>query len=200
MDLLLAILNLDSLKEAVGESVLTYPALVAAVSLDSILPVAPGETAMIAAGVLVADGELNVVLIFLAGMAGGMLGDNVSFWLGAVLGPRAGRRLFRSERGQERVDWARRQLERRGGVIILAARFIPGGRTATTFSAGALEMPWRRFLPIDAAAAALWSAYVVLLGYFGGSAFADSLWKPLVGAVLVAILVAATAELLRRLL
>lgn len=128
-----------------------------------------------------------------------MLGDNVSFWLGAVLGPRAGRRLFSSERGEGRVDWARRQLERRGSVIILAARFIPGGRTATTSSAGALEMPWRRFLPIDVAAA-LWSSYVVMLDYFGGSAFADSLWKPLVAALLVAILVAATAELLRRLL
>lgn len=198
MDPALAILSFDALKEAVGDSALTYPAIVAAVALDSFFPVAPGETVVITAGVLVADGQLNIVLVFLAGMLGGLLGDNASYGLGASLGRRAERRLFRSAGARARVEWARRQLDRRGRVILLAARFIPGGRTATTFSAGTLEMPWRRFLAIDAAASALWSAYATALGYFGGSAFAESLWKPLLAAALVAVLVAASAELLRR--
>jgi membrane-associated protein len=83
-------------------------------------------------------------------------------------------------------------------VIIIVARFIPGGRTATTFSAGALEMPWRRFLTIDAVAAVLWATYIALLGYFGGEAFEQSLWKPILAAGLVAAAVTVGAELLRR--
>jgi membrane-associated protein len=74
---------------------------------------------------------------------------------------------------------------------------VPGGRTATTFSAGALAMPWPRFLAIDAAAG-LWATYVALLGYFGGSAFEDSLWKPMLAAAIVATAVTLGAELLRR--
>jgi membrane-associated protein len=198
MDPVLAVLDFDALREAVGGSALTYPAIVAAVALDSVLPVAPGETVVVTAAVLAADGELSVLLVFLAGMLGGVLGDNVTYGLGVTFGRRAERRLFRASKARERVEWARDQLDRRGWPIILAARFIPGGRTATTFSAGTLGMPWRRFLAIDLAAAALWSAYATLLGYLGGTAFAEGLWKPLVAATVVAVLVATGSELLRR--
>jgi len=196
--LLLAITALNALKDAVGESLWTYPAVIAAVGLDSVLPLAPGEAVVITAGVLAADGELNVVLVLAAATLGSFLGDNFCYLLGASLGRRAERRLIRSEHGRARVAWARRQLEERGAAIIIAARFIPGGRTATTFSSGVLEMPWRRFAAIDAVAASLWAGYVTALGYFGGSTFRDSLWKPLVAAGLVALFVSAGAELVRR--
>jgi membrane-associated protein len=198
MNLPLAIAAFEALKSAVGESLWAYPAIVGAVALDSVVPVAPGETLVITAGVLVADDGLNLVLVLVAAALGGFLGDNACYWLGALLGRRAERRLFSSERGQQHVAWARRQLDRRGGPIIVAARFIPGGRTATTFSAGALEMPWRRFATIDAVAASLWACYATTLGYFGGATFRESLWKPLVAASLVAMTVAATAEVVRR--
>ena len=199
MRLPLAIAALDALEKVVGDSLWTFPAIVAAVGIDSVLPVAPGEAVVITAGVLAADGELNVVLVLVSAALGGFLGDNVSYLLGVSLGRPAERRLFRSERGRRRAAWARRQLEERGAAIIIAARFIPGGRTATTFSSGTLEMPWRRFATIDAFAASLWAAYVTALGYFGGSTFEESLWKPLLLAALVAVVVAAGAEGLRRL-
>ncbi len=168
------------------------------VAFDSLLPIAPAEAVVITAGVLTADGELNPFLVAAAETAGGCLGDSASYWLGASLGRRAERRLFKSEKARGRVEWARRQLRRRGGQIIVVARFIPGGRTATTFTAGALEMPWGRFIKADAAAAALWATYMTPLGYFGGSAFEQSLWKPLLAATLLPTAAAGAAELLRR--
>jgi membrane-associated protein len=198
MGLPLAITAFHWLENAVSGQVWAYPAIVAAVAFDSLLPVAPGEAVVITAGVLAADGELSLFLVVCAGTLGGCIGDNASYWLGASLGRRAERRFFRSEKARLRVVWAKRQLDRRGGPIIVAARFIPGGRTATTFSAGVLEMPWRRFFAFDALAAGLWATYMTLLGYFGGSAFEKSLWKPLAAATLAAVLAAAAAEVLRR--
>jgi len=198
MGLPLAIGAFEWLENAVGGEVWTYPAIVAAVAFDSLLPITPGEAVVITGGVLAADGELSPVLVACAGAAGGCLGDSASYWLGASLGRRAERRFFRSEAARRRVSWARRQLQERGGQIIVVARFIPGGRTATTFSAGTLEMPWWRFISFDALAAALWATYMTLLGYFGGSAFEDSLWKPMVAAGIVAVAAAGGAELLRR--
>jgi membrane protein DedA with SNARE-associated domain len=198
MSLLLGVAAFDALRDAVGGSLWAYPALVGAVLLDSILPVAPGEAAVVSGGVLAADGELSIFGVFAASMLGGIIGDNVSYGLGALLGRPAERRLFTSERSRERLEWARRQLRLRGGVIIVAARFVPGGRTATTFSAGTLDMPWRRFFAVDALAAATWAAYASLLGYFGGNAFAESLWKPLLAATIVGLGVATLAELARR--
>lgn len=198
MHLPLAIAFFDALENAVSGSAWAYPAIIGAVALDSVLPVAPGETVVITAGVLAANGDLNIALVLLAGAVGGLLGDNVSYALGATLGRRADRRFFTSERARRRAEWARRQLAERGGLIIVVARFIPGGRTATTFSAGTLEMPWRRFITSDALAAVIWSAYASLLGYFGGNAFTESLWKPLAVATIVGLVVAATGELVRR--
>jgi membrane-associated protein len=198
MGLPLALTAFEWLENAIDGEVWTYPAIIAAVAFDSLLPIAPGETVMITAGVLAADGDLNLLLVIVAGMAGSLLGDNLSYGIGASLGRRTERRLFSSLKARERVDWARRHLRRRGAVIIIVARFVPGGRTATTFSAGALAMPWRRFLAIDAVAAALWATYVALLGYFGGETFEQSLWKPMLAATLVTAAVALGAELFRR--
>jgi membrane-associated protein len=197
MDPLLAVTAFEWLEEAIGGSLWTYPAIVPAVALDSVIPMAPGEAVMITAGVLAADGKLILPLVILSGMAGSLIGDNVSYGLGASLGRRAERR-FSSQRARRRIEWARRQLHERGAVIIIAARFIPGGRTATTFSAGTLEVPWRRFLAIDLVAATLWATYVAMLGYLGGSAFEEDLWRPLLAAGAFAVLVAGVAELVRR--
>jgi len=198
MELPLAISAFDWLENAISGEVWTYPAIVAAVAFDSLLPVAPGEAVMITAGLLAANGDLSPVLVVCAGTVGGCLGDNASYGLGASLGRRAERRFFSSQKGRQRVEWGRRQLRERGAAIIVIARFIPGGRTATTFSAGVLEMPWRRFFAVDAFAAALWATYMTLLGYFGGSAFEESLWKPMLAAGLIAAAVAGATELLRR--
>ncbi|HEX7293132.1 MAG TPA: DedA family protein [Solirubrobacterales bacterium] len=198
MRLLLAVTAFEWLEDAIGGQVWTYPALVVAVAFDSLFPIAPGEAMMITAGVLAANGELILPFVILAGALGSLLGDNASYGLGATLGRRAERRFFSSGRSRQRLEWARRQLRERGAVIIIAARFIPGGRTATTFSAGALAMPWRRFVAIDAIAAGIWATYITLLGYFGGATFEDDLWKPLMAAGAVAVLVATAGELLRR--
>src|SRR5215217_8747932 len=52
-------------------------------------------------------------------------------------------------------------------TIIVVARFVPGGRTATTFTAGTVRLAWPRFAAADAVGATLWAAYAAGLGYLG---------------------------------
>ncbi len=115
---------LDALLDLVSASPWTYVFVFAIAALDAVLPIVPAETAVIAAGVLAAGGELQI-----------------------------------------------------------AARFIPGGRTATTLTAGLTHMSWRRFVAYDLLAAAIWAGYAALLGLIGGRAFED---EPLT-AILVAL-------------
>ena len=80
----------------------------------------------------------------------------------------------------------------------MVARFIPGGRTITTFTAGFTNaMGWRRFLIFDAIACAIWGSYTVLLGYFGGKSFEEQPWKGLLVAFAFALAVTALVELVR---
>jgi membrane-associated protein len=135
----------------------------------------------------------------LAGIVGGLVGDNVSYLLGARLGRPAARRFLRGERSRRRFEWAREQLRERGAVIILTARFVPVGRTATTFASGTLAMPWQRFAPIDAVAVTAWALYACLAGYFGGRALGLDGPAVLLAAIVFATVIGLAAEGVRRL-
>ena len=162
--------------------------------LDALVPLVPSETAVITAGVVAANGDLSLALIIPAAATGAFIGDNCAYLIGRRFGGRATKR-FSGEKGQRRMKWAEEQLEERGGELIVVARFIPGGRTAVTLSAGTLGYPWRRFAAFDAAAALAWALYASLLGYYGGKTF-ESFWGLLV-ALLTAFAIAGGIELTR---
>jgi membrane protein DedA with SNARE-associated domain len=166
---------------------------------DAVFPVLPSETMVIAAAVLAAQGHLNIVLVVIAAAVGALAGDNTAYAVGHSGLRRLADRLMNSDKSRRRLEWGRAQLQHHGGWIIVVARFIPGGRTATTYVAGTVGMPWKsRFLPADGLAAALWALYSSGLGYFGGSAFEDNFWLPMLIAAGASILLGAGGELLRR--
>ena len=76
----------------------------------------------------------------------------------------------------DRLEAAERQFEKRGGILILVGRFIPGGRTLSSMSAGALGFSWPRFIAWDILAAVIWSIQAALPGYIGGVVVADQPW------------------------
>ena len=189
----------DSLANSVSGSAWTYLLIVGICAGDALLPLLPSETVVLTAAVLASRGRLNIGLVALSAAVGALLGDNSAYWLGRRGLRRLTDRLLGSETNQKRIEWARGQLRDRGGWIIIVARFIPGGRTATTYVAGTLEMPWKtRFLPFDTVAAVAWALFSSALGYFGGAAFERNLWVPVLIATGVSILVAAGGELFRR--
>lgn len=168
----------DSLVDLASGSSWTYGVVFAFALLDAVAPIVPSETLVVAAAALAGSGRLDLALVLLAAAAGALLGDNAAYGIGRLFGPRLERWLSATPRRRERLDWAERQLDERGGTLIVVARFVPGGRTATMVSAGLLGMRWRRFVPFDLAASTVWALYASLIGFFGGTAFED---EPLVG-------------------
>jgi membrane-associated protein len=174
-----------------------YAILFVLALLDAIIPVVPSETSVITAGVVASQGDLSLPLVIVFAAAGAFAGDNTAYWLGHRFGRRINDRFFTSEKSQQRIEWAHRQVQERGGELIVIARFIPGGRTVVTLSAGTLEYPYRKFILFDAIAASTWAAYAALLGYFGGQAFENQPWKGLLLAFAIAFAVTGTVELVR---
>jgi membrane-associated protein len=190
----------ESIVDAVSGSDWSYLTVFVIAMLDAFFPVVPSEATAIAAGVVAGTGGLRVELVILAAALGAIAGDNISFAGGHFLGEPLNRRFFQGEKAKKRVDWARKLLDERGGYLIVVARFIPGGRTVTTFTAGFVDtMPWHRFIRFDALAGAIWGCYTVLLGYFGGKTFEEEPWKGLLLAFAIALAVTGVIEAVRHL-
>jgi len=185
-----------SIVNAISGSAWSYGIIFGVAMLDGFFPIVPSETTVIAAGVLAANGQLNIVLVILAAAAGAVAGDNVSFWIGRTLGERIAGKLFSGNR-RKHLDRAHRMIEERGGYILLIARFIPGGRTAATFACGTLDWEWIRFIKYDVAAGIVWGSYAGLLGYFGGKTFKDSPFKGFIVAFAIALAITGGVELIR---
>jgi membrane protein DedA with SNARE-associated domain len=165
----------------------------AVVAGDAVLPLLPGETMVVTGGVLSTSGDLNVLLVFLAGATGAFLGDSVCYWIGRRFGTPAAERFLRGERGKRTLQWAEDALDRRGKTLIAVARFVPGGRTAVALTAGTTEFRWRTYALADIVGVTIWSAYNAGLGAIGGQTFEDQTWK---GLVLAFALAAATAGII----
>lgn len=166
-----------------------YWAVLLVVAGDGVFPVLPGETAIVAAAVLAADGSLSLPLVILAAAVGAVIGDSCAFAIGRTGGGPIKRFVARFA-GPERLQAAERMVKRQGPALVVVGRFLPGIRIAINLSCGAGQMAYQRFLLFDTIGAVLWATQAALLGYFAGKAFADQLWVAFVVAFGVTAIVA----------
>jgi membrane protein DedA with SNARE-associated domain/membrane-associated phospholipid phosphatase len=130
----------------------------------------PGETILLAAGVLVQRGHLDLGDAIVFGILGAVIGDQIGYWVGREGGRRFvlrwGRYVFISP---ERLARAEAFFERHGGKAVFLARFFSGLRVFGALVAGISRMRWATFLIYNALGGAVWATAAVLLGYFLGS-------------------------------
>jgi membrane protein DedA with SNARE-associated domain len=84
-------------------------------------------------------------------------------------------------------------------LLLITARFIPGGRSVLTISSGITKQPHPWFAGWVGLAAVIWATYAALLGYVGGKAFEDDHTKAFLLAFAAAITMTVTIEVVRHL-
>ena len=153
------------------------PLLFAVVLIESFGIPVPGETALIAFGVLAAQGHYSIASVIAIAAAGAIVGDNLGYWLIGRLG---GRALF------ERWRWlnqysdrvlprAESLMARHGGKTVFFGRFVSILRYTVAWVAGLSRMSWWRFLFWNAAGGIAWATAVGLIAYYGGQAAASAI-------------------------
>lgn len=168
------------LVETVMASPWLYLVVPLIVAIDSVFPVMPGETVVITAGAYaVVQSSPEALWLLVVTVIGALIGDVTGHHIGRGASPLA-RQVRRLRLGEKIFDWAEHGLHTRGGMIIIAARFIPGGRTATTIASGVIGYPRPRFIVFALIAASAWALYNVGIGMLGGFAFQE---RPLLGVV-----------------
>jgi membrane protein DedA with SNARE-associated domain len=134
----------------------------------------PGETVTLLGGYAAGSGQLQVVAVMAAAAAGAIVGDNLGYWVGRRCGwgliLRVGRLLGQSPEQLERL---RLTFQRHAGKSVLLGRFVAVLRVVAGPMAGAVHMPYGRFLLCNTTGALLWSGSMVTLAWLGGR------WLPL---------------------
>jgi membrane protein DedA with SNARE-associated domain len=161
-------------------------------SLDGVFPVIPSEVAVLAAGVL----AHTLWPVVLAAAVGVFIGDHLAYGLArSVVGPRL---ISRSKRISRAVGVAAGHLDRRAPMLIVASRFLPGGRVTMNLACGTAAVPLLRFTPASAVAALAWATYTAGLGYMGGATFAENPLLGIAAGLGLSVALGGVIELIRR--
>ena len=143
-----------------------YLAVAGVIGVESFGVPAPGQTIMVAAAIYAGAGRLNIIAVAAIAFVAAVLGDNIGYWIGVRGGRKValrwGRYVFLTP---ERLARAEGFFARRGGRIVLVARFIDGLRQFNGVIAGITKMPWRTFLIYNTIGAALWVGLWTTVAY-----------------------------------
>jgi membrane protein DedA with SNARE-associated domain len=136
----------------------------------------PGETALVACGVLASQDKLNIAAVIGVAAAAAVIGDNVGYWIGR----KGGRALLLrwslvARHAGKVLPRAERLFARHGGKTVFFGRFVAVLRITAAWMAGISHMTWWRFLLYNAAGGILWATLVGLVAYFLGGAAADAI-------------------------
>jgi membrane protein DedA with SNARE-associated domain len=136
----------------------------------------PGETALVASGVLASQSKLNIVAVIAVASAAAIIGDNGGYWIGR----KGGRKLLErwslvNRHAQKVLPRAERIFAKHGGKTVFFGRFIAILRITAAWMAGISRMPWGRFLLFNAAGGILWATLVGLVAYYSGKAAANAI-------------------------
>jgi membrane protein DedA with SNARE-associated domain len=136
----------------------------------------PGETALIASGVLASQGKLNIAAVIAVAAVAAILGDNAGY----VIGRHGGRALLErwgpiSGHTRKMLPRAERIFARHGGKTVFFGRFVAFLRITAAWMAGVSHMPWWRFFAFNAAGGIVWATLFGLVSYYLGTAAGEAI-------------------------
>lgn len=176
-----------------------YPLLFLLIGAESAGALVPGETALIVAAALAAEGRLSLPVVIAVAAGAAIVGDNIGYLIG-----RRGLRRLLDRPGR----WAasRRRLVARGEVFFMRhgsaavffGRWLPGLRVVASWLAGANGMRWPRFLVWNALGGISWATTIGVAAYLLGKSASGALGALGFAAVAIVVLLYVASRIRRR--
>jgi membrane protein DedA with SNARE-associated domain len=153
------------------------PLLALAIMLESFGIPLPGESALIAFGVIASQGRYDIRWVIAVAAAGAIVGDNLGYWLIGRVGGRALLARWLRRYSERVLPRAEALMARHGGKTVFFGRFVSVLRTTVAWIAGLSGMKWWKFLFWNAAGGIVWATAVGLSAYYGGQATAAAILR-----------------------
>jgi undecaprenyl-diphosphatase len=178
---------------------LGYPLLFVLVGAESAGALVPGETALILAAALAADGGLSLPVVIAVAAGAAIVGDNIGY----VIGRRGLRRLLDrpgrwAESRRKLVERGEVFFQRHGSAAVFFGRWLPGLRVVASWLAGADGMPWPRFLVWNALGGISWATTIGVAAYLLGKSASGAVGALGVAAVAIVVVLYVASRIRRR--
>lgn len=133
--------------------------------------VIPGELAMLLGGFLAFSGRVSLPVMAAVAAVAAVVGDSLGYEIGRRFGPALRASRLGARIGDARWERAERYVAEHGGKAVFLGRFVGVLRALVPAIAGTVGMPYRTFLPYNAAGGLIWAPGFVLLGYLAGASY-----------------------------
>ncbi len=150
-----------------------YIGIIFAMFAENVFPPIPSELIMPAAGFAVARGDLNLILVILAGTLGSVLGALPLYYLGRLLNEDR-LMLFTEKYGKyvfvkpSDIRSSSVWFDKHGNKAVFFGRMVPGIRSFISIPAGMSKMPMLPFLAFTALGSSIWTTLLTVAGYYFG--------------------------------
>ncbi|HDZ37413.1 MAG TPA: phosphatase PAP2 family protein [Marinobacter sp.] len=139
--------------------------------------VVPGVAILFAVAAIAAQIGMPLLTAFVWAGLGAIAGDVVSFAIGRRLQGRL-TSVWPLSRYPELIQKGEHFFRNHGGKSVIIGRFVGPVRPVIPLVAGALLMPWRRFLAFNVGSAIGWAPVYILPGFLVGSALTSNVQLP----------------------
>ena len=150
-----------------------YLGIIFAMFAENVFPPIPSELIMPAAGFAVARGDLNLILVILAGTLGSVIGALPLYYLGRLLNENR-LMVFTEKYGKyvfvkpSDIRASSVWFDRHGSKAVFFGRMVPGIRSLISIPAGMSKMPILPFLVFTALGSSIWTSLLTIAGYYFG--------------------------------
>ena len=146
-----------------------YFAIALFMFIESIGIPIPGESALITAAAVAGSGAMSIVGVFIAALAGNVLGGMTGYWMGVRGGGAIIRTFGRVLRiNDQHLERANVFFAKHGASALIVGRYVAIVRSFLGMIAGVSGMPRKKFLLYNAIGGVVWSLTFTLVGFFFG--------------------------------
>lgn len=128
----------------------------------------PGDSLLMTTGFLASQGYLNIATLtvgcFVAAVVGHIIGYEIGRRIGVQLYEKGDSRFIKMKHLERAQDF----YNKYGHAMIVFARFVPVVRTLAPFIAGAVRMPYHKFIIYTVIGALIWTVSLCLIGFYFG--------------------------------
>lgn len=172
-----------------------------------LISLANEDLAIMGAGLLVSQGMVSFGFGLFSSLSGIFIGDMAIYLIGSGIGMRALKtypvKWFLSP---EQVKQTGKWFRRRGPVLLIISRFIPGSRFPIYFCSGLMQIGKRKFLTYFGITTLIWTPVFMGISYLLGDAMIQYfglyrervIWAVLIIVVILVVIYALSTRFLRK--